>query len=143
MSIAFPTRMRRPPPALDQDGDDRPETYGLSSPVRPEVHCRSAELGGGRTPPPGPLGQYGGLSGIDLTIANACFTLTLCQLEDGFGLHHRGGGGAHPYQTLQLLLRRAIWFCPRRGGGDCNHLRHALLPLGRGAAVWRRNSGTW
>lgn len=80
-----------------------PETYGLSSPVRPEVHFRSAELEEDGRLHLDLSEQYGGLSGIDLTIANACFTLTLCQLEDVDSVYITVEGEPIPYQTLQLL----------------------------------------
>ena len=80
-----------------------PQTYGLASPVRPEVHFRSAELEEDGLLHLDLSEQYGGLSGIDLTIANACFTLTLCQLEDVDAVYITVEGEPIPYQTLQVL----------------------------------------
>ena len=59
---------------------DGPDTEGLTTPFPAGTELRSLTL------EDGVLSlhlseQYDGLSGISLTLANACFTLTLCQLE--------------------------------------------------------------
>ena len=47
--------------------------------------------------------QYGDLSGIDLTIANSCLTLTLCQLESVDCVSVTVKGNTLFYQTTQQL----------------------------------------
>lgn len=47
--------------------------------------------------------QYGDLSGIDLTIANSCLTLTLCQLEVMASVSVTVEGNTLFYQTTQQL----------------------------------------
>ena len=58
----------------------QPETAGLASPAPSGTRLLSCQQEDGQLR----LDlseQYGGLSGVDLTVANSCLTLTLCQLE--------------------------------------------------------------
>ena len=69
-----------PIPALVDALLSPPETQGLASPFPEGVRLLSWEVEEGRLH----LDlseQYGGLSGVDLTVADACLTLTLCQVE--------------------------------------------------------------
>lgn len=75
--------------------------------------------------------QYDGLSGVSLTLANACLTLTLCQIEgvEGITITVEGLDGSNTAATLltpeQMLLQggeedlvemtAALWF-PRSSG---------------------------
>ncbi|MCR5825076.1 MAG: GerMN domain-containing protein [Oscillospiraceae bacterium] len=47
--------------------------------------------------------QYGRLSGIDLSIADACLTLTLTQLSGVYAVHVTADGRELPYRETQLL----------------------------------------
>lgn len=69
-----------PIPALVDALLSPPETQGLATPFPEGVRLLSWEVEEGRLH----LDlseQYGGLSGVDLTVAYACLTLTLCQVE--------------------------------------------------------------
>lgn len=46
---------------------------------------------------------YAGLSGIDLSIADACLTLTLTQLDGIYAVHITANGRELPYRRTQLL----------------------------------------
>ena len=48
--------------------------------------------------------QYARLSGVDLTLADYCFTLTLTQLEDVNAVSITAGGRELPYRTTHVLL---------------------------------------
>lgn len=47
--------------------------------------------------------QYGGLTGIDLTIADACLTLTFCQVEGVEAVYVTVEGSEIPYRPIQRL----------------------------------------
>ena len=47
--------------------------------------------------------QYGGLSGVDLTVADACLTLTLCQVEGVESVYVTVEGREIPYRRVQQL----------------------------------------
>lgn len=79
-----------------------PQTLGLASPA-PGVRLRSAELGEDGQLRLDLSEQYGGLSGIDLTVANACFTLTLCQLAGVSSVYITVEGDPIPYQSIHDL----------------------------------------
>lgn len=47
--------------------------------------------------------QYGSLTGVELTIADACLTLTLCQVEGVESIYVTVEGGEIPYRPIQQL----------------------------------------
>lgn len=47
--------------------------------------------------------QYGSLTGVDLTIADACLTLTLCQVADVDSVYVTVEGSEIPYRPIQQL----------------------------------------
>ena len=47
--------------------------------------------------------QYGGLSGVNLTVADACLTLTLCQVEGVDAVYVTVEGREIPYRPVQAL----------------------------------------
>ena len=47
--------------------------------------------------------QYGGLSGVDLAVADACLALTLCQVEGVNSVYVTVEGREVPYRPIQLL----------------------------------------
>ena len=80
----------------------QPETTGLASPAPSGTRLLSCQQEEGQLR----LDlseQYGGLSGVDLTVANSCLTLTLCQLEGVEEVYITVEGEAIPYQTLRAM----------------------------------------
>lgn len=80
----------------------QPETTGLSSPAPSGTRLLSCQQEEGQLR----LDlseQYGGLSGVELTVANACLTLTLCQLEGVEEVYVTVEGEPLPYQTLRTM----------------------------------------
>lgn len=80
----------------------QPETDGLASPAPSGTRLLSCQQEEGQIR----LDlseQYGGLSGVDLTVANSCFTLTLCQLEGVEEVYITVEGEPIPYQTLRTM----------------------------------------
>ena len=47
--------------------------------------------------------QYGGLTGVDLTVADACLALTLCQIPDVETVYVTVEGSEIPYRPIQRL----------------------------------------
>lgn len=47
--------------------------------------------------------QYGSLTGVDLTIADACLTLTLCQVQGVESIYVTVEGSEIPYRPIQQL----------------------------------------
>ncbi|MEG1879128.1 MAG: GerMN domain-containing protein [Pseudoflavonifractor sp.] len=80
-----------------------PGTADFVSPLPPHVTLRAAQLGADGQLHLDLSEQYGGLSGIDLTLANACFALTLCQLPPVNNVYITVEGEPIPYQSLQTL----------------------------------------
>lgn len=52
--------------------------------------------------------QYGSLTGIDLTMADACLTLTLCQAEGVEAVYITVEGEEIPYRPIQQLTREDV-----------------------------------
>lgn len=80
----------------------QPETLGLASPAPSGTRLLSCQQEDGQLR----LDlseQYGGLSGVDLTVANSCLTLTLCQLEGVEEVYITVEGEPIPYQTLRAM----------------------------------------
>ena len=80
----------------------QPETAGLASPAPSGTRLLSCQQEDGQLR----LDlseQYGGLSGVDLTVANSCLTLTLCQLEGVEEVYITVEGEPIPYQTLRAM----------------------------------------
>ena len=91
-----------PIPALVDALLSPPETQGLATPFPEGVRLLSWELEEGRLH----LDlseQYGGLSGVDLTVADACLTLTLCQVEGVESVYVTVEGREIPYRRVQQL----------------------------------------
>ena len=91
-----------PIPALVDALLSPPETQGLATPFPEGVRLLSWELEEGRLH----LDlseQYGGLSGVDLTVAEACLTLTLCQVEGVESVYVTVEGREIPYRRVQQL----------------------------------------
>lgn len=77
-------------------------------------------------------GAYGDLTGVELTLANYCITLTLTQLEGVDALRITVNGGSFPYGSATILRREDVLFsgaeevpveltaalCFRRPGGN-------------------------
>lgn len=59
--------------------------------------------------------HYYSLSGVDLTLADACLTLTLCQLEEVDSVYLTVEGRELPYRTIQRLTAGDILMA---GGAD-------------------------
>ena len=79
-----------------------PETQGLATPFPEGVRLLSWELEEGRLH----LDlseQHGGLAGVDLTVADACLTLTLCQVEGVESVYVTVEGREIPYRRVQQL----------------------------------------
>lgn len=82
---------------------DGPQTAGLASPFLSGVRLNKAELGEDGLLHVDLSEQYNGLPGVYLTVANACLTLTLGQVEGVEGLYLTVEGEPLPYQTVQPL----------------------------------------
>ena len=82
-----------------------PESSLLASPLLPGVSLRSAKLEEDGVLHLDLSEQYNGLPGIYLTVANACFVLTLTQVEGVEALSITVEGAPLPYQTIQNLRR--------------------------------------
>lgn len=52
--------------------------------------------------------QYGGLTGVDLTVADACLALTLCQVEGVASVYVTVEGREIPYRAVQLLTPDSV-----------------------------------
>ena len=52
--------------------------------------------------------QYGSLTGVDLTVADACLTLTLCQVEGVEAVYVTVEGSEIPYRPIQQLTADSI-----------------------------------
>lgn len=80
-----------------------PQTVGLASPFLSGVRLNKAELEEDGLLHVDLSEQYNGLPGVYLTVANACLTLTLSQVEGVEGLYLTVEGEPLPYQTVQPL----------------------------------------
>ncbi len=91
-----------PPSALAELVLSQPEKAGLASPAPSGTRLLSCQQEEGQLR----LDlseQYGGLSGVDLTVANSCLTLTLCQLEGVEEVYITVEGEPLPYQTMRTM----------------------------------------
>ena len=79
-----------------------PETMELTSPFPKGLEVRSWELNDGKLDLDFSE-AYEGLSGIDLTLANYCLTLTLCQVEGVDSIHVTIEGEQNPLATGENL----------------------------------------
>lgn len=86
--------------------------------------------------------QYGELSGVDLTIANYCLTLTLCQVPEVQAVHITVEGAELPYfsgkelraedvvltgnEEQPVYMDAALWFADAGGDGLRVELRQIL-----------------
>lgn len=87
-----------------------PEDENLASPVSavPGLYLRTATLDEGGRAHLDFSEQYEGLSDIGLTVANACFTLTLCSLDEVESVYITVEGKPIPYQAIPVL-REGDW----------------------------------
>lgn len=74
--------------------------------------------------------QYYSLSGINLTLADACLTLTLCQLEEVDSVYVTVEGHELPYRAIQQLSAENILLA---GGAD--------EPMSLGVDLWYLRQG--
>lgn len=80
----------------------QPETAGLTSPFPDGVRLLSWEIQDGVLH----LDlseQFGGLTGVDLTLADACLALTFCQLDEVEAVYVTVEGHELPYRSVQRL----------------------------------------
>lgn len=80
-----------------------PLSEDLVSPFPQGTRVRNSLLSGVRTLTVDLEERYEGLSGVDLTVADYCIALTLCQLEKIDGVIVTVEGRAIPYRDHQLL----------------------------------------
>lgn len=108
-----------------------PTAAGLGSPFPQGVRLLSAELGEDGTLTLDLSEQYDGLPGVYLTVANACFVLTLSQVPGVENVTITVEGKPLPYQTIRALREsdlilsgaeeetvsvNALLYFPREGG---------------------------
>ena len=95
---------------------DGPDSPGLTSPFPDGVRLLGWELAQ-LSPPVLENGvctvdlseQYGGLSGVNLTVADACLTLTLCQVEGVDAVYVTVEGREIPYRPVQALTPEELF----------------------------------
>lgn len=92
-----------------------PEDGTLRSPVPAGTQLQSLKISGKRARLD-LSGQYARLSGVDLTLADYCFTLTLTQLADVNAVTITAGGRELPYRTTQVLLAADTLLSSRDSG---------------------------
>ena len=79
-----------------------PADPGLTCPIPAGVVLRAWQLEGGRLH----LNlseQYGGLSGVELSVADCCIALTMCQMEGVESVYVTVEGAEIPYRRLQEI----------------------------------------
>ena len=111
----------------------QPETPGLTSPAPSGTRLLSCQLEEGQLR----LDlseQYGGLSGVDLTVANSCLTLTLCQLEGVEEVYITVEGEAIPYQTLRAMGTDDV-LLPGTGEGELTVAVGLCFPRADGSGL--------
>ena len=81
---------------------DAPEDAGLRAPFPSGTRLQKLAVAGGRATVD-LSEQYARLSGIDLSIADACVTLTLTQLDGIYAVRITANGRELPYRETQLL----------------------------------------
>ena len=94
-------------PALLEAAFQKPASQELTSPFPDGVRMLNWELKDGCLH----LDlseQYGSLTGIDLTVADACLTLTLCQAEGVESVYITVEGDEIPYRPIQRLTREDV-----------------------------------
>ena len=104
-----------PVPALVRALLDGPETPGLSSPFPEGVRLLDWALEEEGVLHLDLSEQYGGLTGVDLTVADACLTLTLCQVEGVESVYVTVEGRDLPYRPVRNLGPGALLLSD---GGD-------------------------
>lgn len=116
-------------PALMQALLSPPETQTLASPFPDGVRLLDWEVAGGQLH----LDlseQFGGLTGVDLTVADACLALTFCQLEEVESVYVTVEGRELPYRAIQQLREEDMALY---GGAD--------QPVSMGVNLWYPRSG--
>ncbi|MEQ2456853.1 GerMN domain-containing protein [Flavonifractor hominis] len=74
--------------------------------------------------------QFGGLTGVDLTVADACLALTFCQLEEVESVYVTVEGRELPYRAIQQLRTE-----------DMSLYGGAEQPVSLGVNLWYPRSG--
>lgn len=80
-----------------------PRSEELASPFPDGVRVRSTRLSEDRVLTVDLSERYGGLSGVELTVADYCIAMTLCQLESVDAVTVTVEGEAIPFRSRQLL----------------------------------------
>lgn len=92
-----------------------PEDASLRSPVPSGTTLQSLKISGRRAQLDFSA-QYGRLSGIELSLADYCFTLTLTQLPNVNAVTITAGGRELPYRETQVLLSADALLSGRESG---------------------------
>ena len=92
-----------------------PSDAGLRSPIPEGTALRSVEVSGRRAQVD-LSAQYGRLSGIDLSLADYCITLTLSQLPNVNAVSITAEGSELPYRKTQVLLSADTLLSSRESG---------------------------
>ena len=111
----------------------QPETPGLTSPAPSGTRLLSCQQEEGQLR----LDlseQYGGLSGVDLTVANSCLTLTLCQLEGVEEVYITVEGEPLPYQTMRTMGKDDV-LLPGTGKGTLTVSVGLCFPRAEGGGL--------
>ena len=111
----------------------QPETAGLASPAPSGTRLLSCQQEEGQLR----LDlseQYGGLSGVDLTVANSCLTLTLCQLEGVEEVYITVEGEPLPYQTMRTMGKDDV-LLPGTGKGTLTVSVGLCFPRAEGGGL--------
>lgn len=117
--------LRSEPHVLDEDGDPiqgllfallaGPDAEDLTSPFPDGVRVRSTSLDGDGLLTVDLSERYGGLSGVDLTIADYAIALTLCQLPQVEAVSITVEGDPIPFRDRQVLRSADVVFFGREG----------------------------
>ncbi|MBM6926252.1 GerMN domain-containing protein [Pseudoflavonifractor phocaeensis] len=94
-------------PALFSLMLEQPETPGLTSPLPQGLRLLEWQLEEGQLHLDFSE-QFYSLSGVDLALADACLTLTFCQMEEVSGLYVTVEGRELPYRPIQRLSANDI-----------------------------------
>lgn len=94
-------------PALFSLMLEEPETPGLTSPLPQGLRLLEWQLEEGQLHLDFSE-QFYSLSGVDLALADACLTLTFCQMEEVSGLYLTVEGRELPYRPIQRLSANDI-----------------------------------
>lgn len=102
--VSQPYHGQATPNAMIQALLTGPEVDTLRSPYPSELSLRGCKLNNGRLTV-NFSEHYGGLAGIDLTLADYCLVLTVCQLDEVDTVEITVMGRPVPHRSHQLLTR--------------------------------------